>query len=204
MSRRSLKQELLNVPNLLTLGRILLIPVFLVVLARGGRGSSFVAAWIFIVAGLTDIIDGYLARRFNLITVIGKFLDPIADKLMVMAALVMLQHLGRVPAWVVIVVLAREFVINALRTLAMSEGVVIAAGAGGKLKTSTQIVALVALVIHYTYTIDFFFFEAEVSAHRVGIWLLYISLVPGVLSAIDYFRGFWAGLDQGGGAAGEP
>ncbi len=197
MSRRSLKRELLNLPNLLTLGRILIIPLFVGLLYFENRVTSFWAAVLFIVAGLTDIVDGLLARRMGLVTVLGKFMDPIADKLLVMSALVMLLYLGRVPAWVVIVILAREFIISALRTLAMSEGVVIAAAPGGKLKTSLQVTALVALIIHYRYPFDFFFlWPVELDAHRVGIWVLYLSLIPGILSAVDYFRAFWAALAE--------
>lgn len=196
MARRTLLGELLNAPNLITLGRVFLIPVFLGFLYYDSRLNSFIAAVLFIVAGLSDVVDGFLARRLGLITVLGKFLDPIADKLMVMAALVMLQSLGRIPAWVVIVILAREFIISALRTLAMSEGVVIAAGQGGKWKTSLQVLALVGLIIHYPYVIDFVVLREEVSPHRVGLWVLYISLVPSVLSAVQYFKGFWRAVQE--------
>ncbi len=196
MARRRLTEEALNLPNMLTLGRILLIPVFCVFLYYETRLNSFIAALLFIAAGLTDVVDGFLARRLNLITVLGKFLDPIADKLMVMAALVMLLALGRVPAWVVIVILAREFVISALRTLAMSEGVVIAAGQGGKWKTSLQVLGLVGLIIHYRYAIDFVVAQVNVDVGRLGLWLLYLSVVPAILSAVEYFRSFWLAVQE--------
>ncbi len=197
MNRRGPLAELGNIPNLLTLGRIMAIPIFLVFLFYGSRMSSFIAACLFIVASLTDVVDGFLARRMGLITTMGKFLDPIADKLLVMAALVMLLSLGRVPAWVVIVILSREFIITALRTLAMSEGVVIAAGQGGKWKTSLQMVGLMGLILHYPYRIDFLILDVDVDLHRVGVWLIYISLVPAVLSAVAYFQGFWEALEAG-------
>ncbi|MDF1565731.1 MAG: CDP-diacylglycerol--glycerol-3-phosphate 3-phosphatidyltransferase [Deltaproteobacteria bacterium] len=194
--RRGPLAELGNLPNLLTLGRVLLIPIFLVFLFYGSRFSSAVAAFLFIGASLTDVVDGFLARRMNLITTMGKFLDPIADKLLVMSALVMLLSLGRVPAWVVILILAREFIISALRTLAMSEGVVIAAGQGGKWKTSLQMVGLIGLILHYPYRIDFLFFEADLDLHRMGLWLVYISLVPAILSGVAYFQGFWEAVED--------
>lgn len=196
MARRRLSEEVLNLPNMLTLGRIVLIPIFLVFLWHETRLNSFIAAMLFLAAGLTDIVDGALARRMGLVTVLGKFLDPIADKLMVMAALVMLQALGRVPAWVVIVIIARELVISALRTLAMSEGVVIAAGQGGKWKTSLQVVGLVGLIIHYRYPIDFAIVQVNIDVGRTGLWLLYISLVPAIFSAVDYFMGFWHAVGE--------
>ncbi len=196
MARRTLRKEALTVPNLLTLGRIALIPVFLVFLCRDTPLASFIAACLFLLAGLTDVIDGFVARRWQLVTILGKFLDPIADKLLVMAALVMLQSLGRVPAWVVIIILARELIITALRTLAMSEGVVISAGQGGKWKTGIQIIGLIALIIHYPYLVDFLVTEVTLDFNRVGLWLIYISLIPMVWSAAQYFWGFWLAVEE--------
>ncbi len=138
----------------------------------------------------TDFLDGWVARRKNLVTVIGKFLDPLADKLIVMAALVMLVHLGRVAAWVVIVVMAREFIVTGLRTIAMSEGLVIAAGREGKYKTALQLAGISFLLLHYTYPIDAWAFSFDLDANRVGTWLLYVSMLFSVLSAVFYFRDF--------------
>jgi CDP-diacylglycerol---glycerol-3-phosphate 3-phosphatidyltransferase len=196
VARRTLRQELFTVPNLLTLGRILLVPVFLLYLYYESPLNSFIAAMLFILAGLTDVIDGWVARKWQLVTVLGKFLDPIADKLLVMAALVMLLALGRVPSWVVIVIISRELIISALRTLAMSEGVVIAAGQGGKWKTSLQVLGLIGLIIHYPYVVDFFFTQVDLDFNRVGLWLLYISIVPMVWSAVQYFWGFWVAVQE--------
>jgi CDP-diacylglycerol--glycerol-3-phosphate 3-phosphatidyltransferase len=126
----------------------------------------------------------------NLVTVIGKFLDPLADKLIAMSALVMLVHLGRVEAWVVILLLTREFAVTGLRTIAMSEGIVIAAGREGKYKTALQLAAIVFLLLHYRYPIDFIFATLDVDANRVGTLLLYVSVVFSVWSAIVYTRGF--------------
>ncbi len=187
---RSLRKEFLNTPNAITLVRIAMIPVILYFTYAESRVNSFIAAIVYAFTGATDFLDGWVARRKNLVTVIGKFLDPLADKLIVMAALVMLVHLGRVAAWVVIVIMAREFIVTGLRTIAMSEGIVIAAGREGKHKTAFQVSAITFLLLHYTYPIDALFFTFELDANRVGTWLLYVSLVFSVWSAVSYFSGF--------------
>jgi CDP-diacylglycerol--glycerol-3-phosphate 3-phosphatidyltransferase len=187
---RSLRKEFLNTPNAITLVRIAMIPVFLYFTYAESRVNSFVAGLVYAVTGTTDFLDGWIARKKGLVTVIGKFLDPLADKLIVMAALVMLVHLGRVAAWVVIVVMAREFMVTGLRTIAMSEGLVIAAGQEGKHKTAFQVAAITFLIIHYTYPMDMVFFAFDLDANRVGTLLLYISLVFSVWSAWSYFRSF--------------
>ena len=186
---RSLKKELWSSPNIITLVRIAAIPVFLVFTYYESRLNSFIAALVYSATAATDFLDGWLARRKNLVTVIGKFLDPLADKLIAMAALVMLVHLGRVTAWIVIVVMAREFAVTGLRTIAMSEGIVIAAGQEGKYKTALQLVAIVFLLLHYPYPIDFFVATGVVDANRVGTVLLYISVFFSVWSAWKYFAG---------------
>jgi CDP-diacylglycerol--glycerol-3-phosphate 3-phosphatidyltransferase len=152
--------------------------------------NSFIAGLVYAVTGTTDFVDGWLARKKGLVTVIGKFLDPLADKLIVMAALVMLVHLGRVAAWVVIVIMAREFMVTGLRTIAMSEGIVLAAGQEGKNKTAFQIAAITFLIIHYTYPVDAIFFSYDLDANRVGTLLLYASVVLSVWSGWVYFRDF--------------
>src|SRR5512136_2087505 len=121
---------------------------------------------------------------------IGKFLDPLADKLIVISTLVMLVHLGRVAAWVVIVIMAREFIVTGLRTIAMSEGIVIAAGQEGKYKTSLQIAGISFLLLHYRYPTDFLVREVDVDANVVGTWLLYASVAFSVWSAVVYVRDF--------------
>jgi CDP-diacylglycerol---glycerol-3-phosphate 3-phosphatidyltransferase len=187
---RSFKKELWSSPNLITLVRIGAIPVFLVFTYYESRLNSFIAALVYAVTAATDFLDGWLARRTNQVTVIGKFLDPLADKLIAMAALVMLVHLGRVAAWVVILVMAREFAVTGLRTIAMSEGIVIAAGQEGKYKTALQLAGIVFLILHYAYPIDFLLTTAMVDANRVGTVLLYISVFFSVWSAWNYFAGF--------------
>src|SRR5512138_4007412 len=167
-----------------------MIPVFLWFTFHESRTDGFIAAIVYAMTGSTDFVDGWIARKKGLVTVIGKFLDPLADKLIVMAALVMLVHLGRVPAWLVIVIMAREFMVTGLRTIAMSEGIVIAAGQEGKHKTAFQVAAITFLIIHYTYPVDAVFFSFDLDANRVGTLLLYISLVFSVWSAWSYFRSF--------------
>lgn len=134
----------MNLPNKITLMRIILIPVFIVVLMLGYHYAS---AIIFIVAAASDAVDGHLARKWNLVTNFGKIMDPLADKLLVFSALICLVQLGDVPAWMVIIILARELTITSLRSIAASEGIVIAAGMSGKIKTVFQMVAIPLLLL---------------------------------------------------------
>src|SRR6267154_2211628 len=181
MTRRErLRDELLNAPNLMTLGRIALIPPFLYLLYFENRRNSFLAAAIYAVCALSDWFDGWLARISNKVTTLGKFLDPLADKVIVLSALVMLVRLGRVPVWVVVIILARELLISGLRTIAMSEGLVIAASRGGKWKTSLQLSGIIALMVHYHFFIDYLLWTVVTDFHAVGLALLYISLIPGI------------------------
>jgi len=196
--RERLREELLNAPNLMTLGRILCIPVFMGLLAYENRRNCFLAALVFAAAAISDWLDGWLARVSNKVTTLGKFLDPLADKIIVLSALVMLVRLGRVPVWVVVIVLARELLISGLRTIAMSEGLVIAASRGGKWKTSLQLSGIIALMVHYHFPIDYLLWTVVTDFHAVGLTLLYISLVPGITSAIDYVRAFYT-LETGEG-----
>ena len=189
--RERLREELLNAPNLMTVGRIACIPIFLALLAYENRRNSFLAAAVFAVAAITDWFDGWLARVSNKVTTLGKFLDPLADKIIVLSALVMLLRLGRVPVWVVVLILARELLISGLRTIAMSEGLVISASRGGKWKTSLQLCGIIALMVHYHFPIDYFVVTVVTDFHTVGLALLYISLIPGMASAIDYMRAFY-------------
>lgn len=134
----------MNLPNKLTLLRIIAIPVFIVVLMMG---YGYAATVIFSAAALTDMLDGKIARKYDLVTNFGKLMDPLADKLLVMSALVCLVELGSVPGWMVIVILAREFAVTGLRQVAASEGIVIAAGTTGKIKTITQMIAIPLLLL---------------------------------------------------------
>jgi CDP-diacylglycerol--glycerol-3-phosphate 3-phosphatidyltransferase len=166
----------LNFPNVLTVIRILLVPVLVVALLDKTNGGDLLAAIVFAVASLTDAIDGYLARARNSITTFGKLMDPIADKLLIIAALVALVSLGRVEAWVAMVIIAREFAVTALRMAATQQGVVLVAGPLGKLKTIVQVVTVMTLI--------------AVSGHPVWVSLLvYATVAITVFSGVDYFFG---------------
>lgn len=194
--RASIKQDVFNVPNLLTMGRVAIIPMVIVLLDRGAPRDCFWAAVVYSLAALTDLVDGYLARRLDVVSVLGKFLDPLADKLLVMATLVWMVPMGRISGWVVIVLLAREISVTALRSIASSEGVVIAAGGGGKAKTALQMVGILCLILGYPYALslgplDF----GLVDLVHVGRWLVYISLVFSVVSALEYVSLFVAAVE---------
>lgn len=197
-----LVQEFWNLPNMLTLGRIFLIPVFVWFTYDADPLYSVLAAITFALAAITDVVDGYLARRWNLITVVGKFMDPLADKLIAMAALVMMVRLGRIAAWVVIVLLARELIVSGLRTIAASEGMVIAAGQEGKWKTSLQLIGIICLCVHYVHPLDLGFWAGTVDYNKVGQVLVYLSGAFSVWSAVVYFRAFLAMLARRSGEAG--
>jgi CDP-diacylglycerol---glycerol-3-phosphate 3-phosphatidyltransferase len=206
--RQSLKQEFLNLPNMLTMCRILIIPAVLMFVYYESRINSFIAACLFAAASITDYFDGWLARQRGQITVLGKFLDPLADKLIVMSTLVMLVPLGRIPAWVVVLLLARELSITGLRSIASNEGLVIAANQGGKWKTAFQLTGILGLLIHYPYPMaivspTLYQWVAGTSFHQwllsvgipvrpwvdyhvVGLWLIYMSLFFSIFSASQY------------------
>lgn len=192
---RSLKEDALNLPNMLTMLRIVMIPVVLLLLHDGTPVMNFWAGWVYTGATITDALDGYLARKRGLVSVVGKFLDPLADKLLVMATLVLMVSMGRVPAWVVVIILARELSISMLRTIAISEGVVIAAGEGGKAKTALQMVAVLFLMLHHRYHIDFWFAAYWVDFNVAGLWLLYLSVVFAITSAGEYVKLFVQAVD---------
>jgi len=157
--------------------------------------ANFWATIVFSLAAITDFVDGYLARKMGLTSILGNFLDPLADKLIVLATLVMMVELGHVPAWPVIIIAGRELSITALRTIAISEGVVIAASQGGKTKTAVQMVALVALILHNTYVLDWGFYEAAVDLNAVGLGLLYLSVFFALTSAGEYISLFVAAVE---------
>ena len=185
---RSLAQDALNLPNTLTFGRIVMIPLCLWFLAQDTPKSGFWAGIVFTLAALTDVLDGYLARKRGQVTVLGQFLDPLADKLFVLGTLVYLVARGRVPEWLVVLLMSRELAITGLRAVASSYGLVIAAGAGGKAKTALQTVGIVFLLIHFRYRL--LIFEVHIDFHEVGTYLLYASLVMSLWSAGEYIRIF--------------
>jgi CDP-diacylglycerol--glycerol-3-phosphate 3-phosphatidyltransferase len=185
--RTSLKKDAFNLPNLLTMGRVAVIPVVLWLLDRGTPKDCVMAAIVYSAAAITDLLDGYLARRMNVVSVLGKFLDPLADKLLVMASLIWMVPMGRIAEWIVVLLLAREISITALRSIASSEGVVIAAGEGGKSKTALQMIGILCLIIGYPYHLSLGFLDlGVVDLVVVGRWLIYISLIFSITSAFQY------------------
>ena len=168
----------MNLPNKLTLFRVILIPFFVFfLLAPYFEGyGNYIAVAIFIVASITDFLDGKIARKYHLVTNFGKFMDPLADKLLVSSALICLVALNKIPAWIVIVIIAREFIISGFRLVAADNGVVIAASYWGKFKTAFQMVTVIVLILNI---------PGEVFA-VIGTVLIYISLVLTVISLIDY------------------
>ena len=137
----------MNLPNKLTMLRILMIPVFVILALMNAPAAQYAAVGVFVLAAITDALDGHIARKNGLVTNFGKFIDPIADKLLVMSALIVLVERGRMPGWVCIVMLAREFAISGFRLVAAGTGKVIAAGILGKIKTVTQMIAVIALLL---------------------------------------------------------
>lgn len=167
----------LNLPNALTLSRILIVPVLVVVLLTKTSGWQFIGLGLFLVASLTDFLDGFLARRRKQVTALGKLLDPAADKILTSAAFISLVGLGLAPAWMVVVVVAREFAVSSLRSLAAAQDVVLAASFAGKVKTTTQIVAISLLII--SDRLGAFDVLAPVS--------LWVALAATLYSGIEYF-----------------
>ncbi|HEY2664267.1 MAG TPA: CDP-diacylglycerol--glycerol-3-phosphate 3-phosphatidyltransferase [Candidatus Binataceae bacterium] len=173
----------LTAPNLLTLFRIGMTPVLIYLATFIGPLPSALAAGVFFLATISDFFDGYLARSYNSGTTLGKFLDPLADKLIVTSTLIVLTGIARtprVPAWIVAVLVAREIAVTGLRAVAASEGIVIAAEELGKYKMALQSIAIHGLLIHYTYFhLDFF---------AAGMFILWISMGFSIVSGIDYYR----------------
>jgi CDP-diacylglycerol--glycerol-3-phosphate 3-phosphatidyltransferase len=178
-----------NLPNLLTGARIVAIPVVMVLLCFNGPVASFLGALVFMAAGATDFLDGFIARRQQLVSRFGKFMDPLADKLLVSAALIMLIPLGRVPAWIAFVIIGRELAVTGLRALAAAEGIILAPDRWGKTKTLLQMAALTALILHYPYqALDF---------QRLGTGLLWLALIVTLTSGVGYFLTFFRQYPDG-------
>lgn len=173
--------EILNLPNSLTLLRIFLVPFLVVVLLTKFAGREYVALAIFLVAAVTDLLDGYFARRFKKVTRLGMLLDPIADKLLVSAAFISLVELQIAPAWMIVVIIGREFAISGLRSIAAQQGVTIAASGMGKGKTVSQVIAIALLILGHELG-QFMFLGT------VALWVVVIFAIG---SAVDYFARFW-------------
>lgn len=182
-----MREDAVNIPNLLTFGRILMIPLCLWFLDQDTPKSGFWAGIVFTGAAITDVLDGYLARKLGVVSVLGKLIDPLADKLIVMACLVWLVPMNRIPAWVVVALLSRELSITALRGVAASEGVIISAGQEGKTKTALQMIGIIALLAGFPYRLNYLGIDLGiVDFVKVGQVLVYLSLVFSVASAAQY------------------
>ena len=166
----------MNLPNKLTILRVIMIPFFVVFMYLDFAAAKWIALGIFIAAAITDTLDGQIARRCNLVTTFGKFMDPLADKLLVCSAMIALVDQGRIPAWIVIIIIAREFIISGFRLIAAEKGVVIAAGIWGKLKTVVQMVMVCFLIGNLGGKVIFVIKQV----------LIYAALVLTIISLIDY------------------
>lgn len=171
---------MLNLADKLTLSRVLAAPITAALLVNPSRISCRIAMFVFIAGALTDILDGWAARRYNLVSNFGKFLDPVADKVLVLTALIMVVGLGWAPGWVAAVITAREIVVTGLRAAAVERGVVIAADKFGKMKTLTQVVALSCIMLHWPLF--------GINPRPLGDVFLYTALVLTVLSGANYVR----------------
>lgn len=197
--RSAFRQEVLNLPNSLTMGRVVLIPFVMIAMAQsddlvvGGwqaRNAAFWATLMFAVASVTDFLDGWLARNLNLQSMFGRFLDPLADKLLVMACLIELVALDRAPTWLVVLLLSREVGITGLRAIAAEEGFELPSDRWGKWKTAVQMTGLIGLLLHFPIESEFILFRGVVDYHRVGLVLLAISMIFSVVSALSYLLTF--------------
>jgi len=198
-ARSALRQEVFNLPNSLTMGRVFVIPLVMWFMARsndlevGGwsaREAAFWATALFALASITDFLDGWLARILNLQSMVGRFLDPLADKLLVLACLVELVSLDRAPTWLVVLLLSREVAITGMRAIAAEEGFELPSDRWGKWKTAMQMLGLIGLLLHFPLHTDFLLFSGVVDYHRVGMVLLLISMVFSVVSAVGYMASF--------------
>ncbi len=177
------RNEMINLPNLITLLRITVIPFLFLLLLEPGRILSLVIAVFFIIAAITDLLDGYIARKYQIVTKAGKILDPVADKLIVSTAMILMIPLGRIPAWIVALIILRDFAMDGIRHISTAGGAIISASKLGKQKTLAQVMAITALLVHYPlFGID---------THQVGTVILYVALALTILSGFDYGLKFY-------------
>jgi len=176
------RHQILTLPNGLTIIRILAIPIILFLLFYPERICRLITTLFFLLVAVTDTLDGYFARRRGLVTTLGKFLDPLADKLLIVAALIALIPARGIPAWMVIVIIGREISVTGLRGIALAQGIVISASILGKYKTVFEVASITFLILNGKY------FSIEM--HQVGMGLLWIALGLAVISGVDYFKKF--------------
>jgi CDP-diacylglycerol--glycerol-3-phosphate 3-phosphatidyltransferase len=173
----------MNIPNSITIFRILLIPVFVIVLSPKIPYGSYLATAIFIIAALTDSLDGYLARKWKQVTKLGIILDPLADKLLITAALISLVELSVLPGWVAITIIGREFAVSGLRTVKAETGLIISASKMGKVKTITQVIAVAWLLLENVSPL--------LDSWNMGIKVMYVALIITIISGVKYFKDFY-------------
>ena len=177
------RREIFNPPNIITMTRISIVPFLFFLLTSPGPFWSLVLAILFVAAAVTDLLDGFVARKYQMITTMGKFLDPLADKLIVNTAMILMIPIGRIPAWIVTAIIIRDFAVDGIRNIASAEGMIIQASPMGKRKTLCQIFAVSALMIHYPFF--------GIDAHAVGTVILYLALLLTLISGVDYFLKFY-------------
>lgn len=192
LMRSAVQEGNINLPNVLTLTRILLIPVFVLLFVVPTPDRSLAAAVVFVIAAMTDLLDGYLARRRGQVTKLGRLLDPIADKLLVLSALIVLVQVDRVGALVAILIIAREVAVTGIRAIAATEGMIISAEVTGKYKMALQVIAMVLLILEGTVLSEFG------NVHLAGIVTLYFSVVLGYVSGVQYVYSFWRQINLKG------
>jgi CDP-diacylglycerol---glycerol-3-phosphate 3-phosphatidyltransferase len=183
---RLTRQQILLLPNLLTIVRILAIPIILLLLFSPGRPYQIITAILFLLVAMTDTLDGYFARRRGMVTTLGQFLDPLADKLLIVTALIALILARGIPLWMVVVIVGREIAVTGLRGIAISQNIVISPSTLGKYKTAFEAAAITLLIYNGSYS--------SISFYQVGIGLLWVALALAVLSGIDYFRKFFKSM----------
>jgi len=184
----STRREIFNLPNSITLARISVVPFLFFLLMSPGPFWSLVLAALFVLASITDFLDGFIARRYNMITTMGKFLDPLADKLIVNSAMILMIPSGRIEAWIVVIIIMRDLIIDSTRSIASSEGIYIQASILGKQKTLAQIIAVTALMIHYPFL--------GLDSHFIGTIILYVAFLLTIYSGLDYVIKFYGGAGK--------
>ena len=168
----------MNLPNKLTIARMCMVPLFMIALMMNTPASRLIATVIFALASLTDMLDGQIARKYNMVTNFGKLMDPLADKVLTAAAMICLVELGDLAAWIAVVIIFREYLITGLRSVAASENIVVAANIWGKVKTVCQMFALMLLML-----------KPQIMALcgvNIGLWLMYVAVILTVYSGLDY------------------
>ena len=168
----------MNLPNKLTIARMCMVPLFMIALMMNTPASRLIATVIFALASLTDMLDGQIARKYNMVTNFGKLMDPLADKVLTAAAMICLVELGDLAAWIAVVIIFREYLITGLRSVAASENIVVAANILGKVKTVCQMIALMLLMVKPQII--------DLCGINIGLWLMYVAVALTIYSGLDY------------------